>query len=51
MTHSQTHGPAHTQFDTINNVSSDYALKNGQLGMALIAQIAEVQDLSKNMER
>ena len=50
MTHSNTHGPSHTRFDDINNVSSSYALKNGQLGMALIAQIAEVQDLSTTTE-
>jgi Zn-dependent M28 family amino/carboxypeptidase len=50
MTHSQTHGPAHTQFDTINNVSLNYSLKNGQLGIALIAQIAEVKGLGSEIE-
>jgi hypothetical protein len=42
MTHEESHGPAHTPSDTIDQISSEYALKNGQLGMAVLAQIAEV---------
>jgi Zn-dependent M28 family amino/carboxypeptidase len=42
MTHEETHGPAHTSSDTIDKVSTVYALKNGQLGMAVLAQVAEV---------
>lgn len=51
MTHSETHGPGHTSSDTIDQVSSIYALRNGQLGMALIVQIAEVQGLRTNEGR
>jgi Zn-dependent M28 family amino/carboxypeptidase len=43
MTHSETHGPQHTSSDTIDNVSTAYALKNGQLGMAVLAQTAAVR--------
>jgi hypothetical protein len=46
MTHSQTHGPAHSESDTIDKVSSKYALKNGQLGMIVLAQVAEIQKSS-----
>lgn len=48
-THSESKGPIHTPSDTINLVSLRYALKNGQLGMALLAQIAEVQGMSTNL--
>jgi Zn-dependent M28 family amino/carboxypeptidase len=48
MTHSETHGPQHTPSDTIDKVSFAYALKNGQLGMAVLAQIAEVQRSAPN---
>jgi len=43
MTHSQSHGPAHTQDDTIDKISPVYAKKNAQLGMSVLANIAEVQ--------
>jgi len=43
MTHSETHGPQHTPSDTIDKVSTAYALKNGELGMVVLAQIAEVR--------
>ena len=43
MTHEETHGPAHTPSDTIDKVSTEYALKNGQLGMAVLAQTAGVR--------
>jgi Zn-dependent M28 family amino/carboxypeptidase len=43
MTHSETHGPQHTPSDTIDKVSTAYALKNCQLGMAVLAQTAEVR--------
>jgi hypothetical protein len=42
-THSETHGYAHTQYDTVDKVSTDYAKKNGQLGMSLLAYLSEVQ--------
>ena len=48
MTHEETHGPAETSSDTIDKVSFAYALKNGQLGMAVLAQIAEVQRSASN---
>jgi hypothetical protein len=48
MTHSETHGSQHTPSDTIDKVSTAYALKNGQLGMAILAQIAEVQRVAHN---
>lgn len=47
MTHEETHGPGHTPSDTIDKVSTLYALKNGQLGMAILSQVAEVQGLRK----
>lgn len=42
MTHEQIHGPAHTPSDTIEKVSTLYAKKNGQLGMSVLAKLAEV---------
>ena len=48
MTHSETHGYAHTPSDTIDKVSTEYALKNGQLGMAVLAQTAGVRGSVKN---
>ncbi len=41
-THSESHGPAHTPQDTVDEVSTVYAQKNGKLGMSLIATLAEV---------
>jgi len=49
MTHEESHGPAHPLSDTIDKISSRYALKNSQLGMAVLAQIAEVQRVVHNM--
>jgi hypothetical protein len=43
MTHSQSHGPAHSQNDTVDKISLIYAKKNAQLGMSILANIAEVQ--------
>ena len=43
MTHEETHGPAHTSSDTIDKVNFLYAKKNGQLGMSVLAELAEVQ--------
>jgi len=40
MTHSQSHGPAHTQYDTIDKISVSYAKKNAQLGMSVLANEA-----------
>jgi hypothetical protein len=51
MTHSETHGPQHTPNDTIDQVSFKYALKNGQLGLAVLAQVAEVRGLAHNTWR
>jgi hypothetical protein len=45
--YSNDHGPAHTSSDTIDQVSTAYALKNGQLGMAVLAQVAEVQGVAQ----
>lgn len=48
MTASETLGPEHTPSDRIDLVSLNYALKNGQLGMAVLAQIAEVRGVGHN---
>jgi len=45
MTHEETHGPAHSQEDTIDKVSTLYAKRNGQLGMSVLAELAEVESL------
>lgn len=42
-THAETHGPAHTPNDTVDKISTLYAKKNGQLGMSILAMLAEVQ--------
>ena len=44
MTHSEEHGPAHTPEDTIDHVSFDYAKKNAQLGLSVLAKEAGLQD-------
>lgn len=36
-THSEEHGPAHTPEDTIDHVSFDYARRNAQLGLSVLA--------------
>ena len=41
-THSESHGPAHSPQDTVDAVSTAYAKRNGQLGMSVIATLAEV---------
>jgi hypothetical protein len=40
MTHSESHGPAHSPNDTIDKISTLYAKKNGQLQMSVLAQLA-----------
>ena len=40
----ENHGPAHTPDDTIDKVSTFYAMKNGQLGIAVLAELAEFQE-------
>jgi hypothetical protein len=42
MTHSEAHGPGHSAADTVDKVSTLYAKKNGQLGMSVLARLAEV---------
>jgi hypothetical protein len=42
MTHSEEHGFAHSPADTVDKVSTEYAKRNGQLGMTLIATQAGV---------
>jgi len=42
-THAESHGPAGTPDDTVDQVSTRYAKKNGQLGMALLAGLAGVE--------
>jgi len=46
-THSEEHGPAHTPDDTIDHVSSEYAVRNAQLGLAVIAEEAGLRDEEK----
>lgn len=44
MTHSQSHAPqAHTQNDTIDLISPEFAKKNAQLGMLILSRTAEIQ--------
>ena len=43
MTHSQSHGPAHTRNDTIDTISPIYAKKNAQLGVSVLTNIAEIK--------
>jgi hypothetical protein len=46
MTHSQSHAPQdHTQNDTIDLISPNFARKNAQIGMLMLARTAEVQPL------
>ena len=40
MTHEEVHGPAHSADDTIDQVSTLYAKKNGQLCMSVLAELA-----------
>lgn len=42
-THAETHGPAHTTKDTVDKISTRYAKKNGQLGLSILATLAEPQ--------
>jgi Peptidase family M28 len=44
MTHEETHGPAHTESDTVDKVSTLYAMKNAQLGMSVLAELAGVEN-------
>ena len=43
-THSEEHGPAHTPEDTIDQVSFDYATRNAQLGLSVLAAKAGLRD-------
>lgn len=43
MTHQPEHGPAHTASDTADQVSTLFAKRNGQLGMAALAHLAGVR--------
>ena len=43
-THSEEHGPAHTPDDTIDYVSFDYATRNAQLGLSVLAEVAGLRD-------
>jgi hypothetical protein len=49
MTHEESHGPAHSPDDTIDKVSTLYAKKNGQLGMSVLAKLAEVQGTTQRI--
>ncbi|MBI0584757.1 MAG: M20/M25/M40 family metallo-hydrolase [Methanomassiliicoccus sp.] len=42
MTHQEDHDPAHTSRDTIDKVSTLYAKKNGQLGLSVLARLAQL---------
>ena len=42
MTAAETRGPEHSASDTIDRVSMAYLLKNSQLGLAVLAQTAEI---------
>lgn len=42
MTHEEEHGSAHSPDDTVDKISTLYAMKNGQLGMSVLARLAEV---------
>ncbi len=42
MTAAETRGPEHSASDTIEHVSTAYVLKNSQLGLAVLAQTAEI---------
>ena len=44
----ESHGLYHTPSDTIDKISSSSALKNGQLGMAVLAQVAAVLGVTHN---
>jgi hypothetical protein len=43
-THTEGHGPAHTPDDTVDKISTLFAKKNGQLGMAVLAELAVLED-------
>lgn len=45
-THQEVHGDfVHTTSDTIDKVSTLYAKKNGQLGISMLAELAEIQGI------
>ena len=44
----ESHGPYLTPSDTIDKIPSAYALKNGQLGMTVLAQVAGVLAVAHN---
>ena len=43
-THAEEHGPAHTPDDTADRVSFEYAKRNAQLGLSVIAEVAGLRD-------
>jgi len=43
-THCEEHGPAHTPDDTIDHVSFEYAKRNAQLGLSVLAEMAGIRD-------
>jgi hypothetical protein len=47
---SETNDPAHTPADTIDQVSTLYAKKNGQLGMSVLAILAEVLGFNMSLK-
>ena len=51
MTHSESHGPAHTSGDTLDQASLDYAGENARLGMAVLAQVAGVEGIRASPDR
>ena len=44
MIHTESHGPAHRLEDTVDKVSTLYAMKNCQLGMSVLARLAQVHN-------
>lgn len=46
MTHQPEHGPAHTANDTVDQVSTLFAKRNGQLGMSAMAHLAGVHAMA-----
>lgn len=51
MTHEESHGPAHSQEDTIDKVSTSYAKKNGQLGMSVLAKLAQLESGARSFRQ
>ena len=45
MTHSEEHGLAHTALDTVDMISTAHARRNGQLGLAVLSELAGLQSV------